>query len=77
MQAKESQLVSQSILRLGSEQRTVVQTRAPYAGSSELVYTVRDRSGSQASPLSPSGHGGTHDSPLWRFVVGHKEVAEA
>lgn len=61
MQAKESRLVSQSILRRESEQRTVVQTRVPYAGSSELVFTVRDRSGSQASPppLPHQAMGGT------------------
>lgn len=53
MQAKQRQLVSQSILRLESEQRTVVQTRVPYAGSNELVYTVRDQSGWQALPPCP------------------------
>lgn len=47
MQAKKSQSFSQSILRLESEKRTVVQTPVPYAGSSELVCTVRDRSGWQ------------------------------
>lgn len=69
---------SQSILRLESEKRTVVQTPVPHAGSSELVWTVRDRSGWQG-PLFPIRPWTMEGAIIFLLavVVGHTEAAEA